>query len=102
MNKALAYIFLFIFSFQVLPVKQIGKILFKQLITEEIQDAAQTSDEEPTKKGKTSLDPVLISPSRFLARNLHLISVIQTAIHDAEKVPVSHIQEIHTPPPDFI
>ncbi|HTN18476.1 MAG TPA: hypothetical protein VL092_12380 [Chitinophagaceae bacterium] len=45
MRQWIAYFMLTIFSFQVLPVKEIGRILFKSLITEEIHEDYEECDE---------------------------------------------------------
>ncbi|MBL7710962.1 MAG: hypothetical protein JNL13_00790 [Chitinophagaceae bacterium] len=45
MRQWIAYFMLTIFSFQVLPVKEIGRILFKSLITEEIHEDHEECDE---------------------------------------------------------
>jgi len=98
-KKFLAYIFLFIFSFQVLPVKELGQILFKGLMTEEIHEAAA----DDTSGTKLKKEPArLFYRHEGLASILYFTSKVHTAIHDAEKLPRHFIPDIITPPPNFI
>ena len=103
MKKLIAYIFLFIFSFQVLPIKEIGKILFKNQLTEEIKEAdcSQKGDEDLSKLNKEG-DPYHNIDWEYqkTARLLYLSHSLQTAIHQAERLPKHHVGEIFTPPPN--
>lgn len=98
MKKWLAYIFLIIFSFQVLPVKEIGKILFKGQMTEEIHESH--TDESCNKLKKN--EPYKLYDAEIVARIQYFESKIQTAIHEAERLPKDYVPDIFTPPPNFI
>jgi hypothetical protein len=102
MQKLIAYLFLFIFSFQVLPVKEIGGILYKQLLTEEIHEGKTCSDDIPPSKLKPGLEPFLLSEPGYYAQNRYFGCNVITALHRAESIPISHVSDIFTPPPDFI
>ncbi len=103
MKKLLACFFLFIFSFQILPVKELGKILFKNQLTEEIkEDYTETEKEDSeTLKLKKDGDPLIKGAhEQELARLEYLYHSIQTALHEAERLPLSHVADIFTPPPN--
>lgn len=100
MKVFLAYIFLFIFSFQVLPVKELGKILFKGQMTEEIHEAGHGSDDSQASKAKKGADPFKISETEYTALNLYLGTRVLTAIHYAEDMNTQHIPDIFVPPPN--
>jgi hypothetical protein len=100
MKKWLAYIFLTIFSFQVLPVKEIGKILFKGQMTEEIHEA-DLADGSPSKI-KKSTDPFRLHPTETeqTARIQYISHRASLAVVESERLPLQFIPDIFTPPPN--
>lgn len=99
MKVYLASFFLLIFSFQVLPVKEIGKLLFKQTLTEEIHetenDEAGTNsivkkDNEPYTHHKHTL-----IHDKWLARYCNGLTG-----HLPSHVSKQYIPDILTPPPN--
>ena len=102
MQKLIAAIFLFIFSFQVVPVKEIGGVLYKQLITEEVPDAKTATDEQVPGKLKVAIDVFVLSESAYSNSNRYFGSSILILLHKAEAFPVFHIPDIFTPPPDLV
>jgi hypothetical protein len=102
MRKLLAYIFLTIFSFQVLPVKEIGKILFKGMMTEEIHETCHNADDTPGSKLKKGAEPfkLINSEASLTAQILYLDRATETAIHEAERLPNNFVPDIFTPPPN--
>lgn len=100
MRKWLAYICIAIFSFQILPVKEIGKILFKGQITEE-EVHGYTSDEGTPIKIKKEGDPFNYNEyAQSFGRMEVLTRKISTAIHSSDNLPDYHIPDILTPPPN--
>lgn len=95
MRKLLAYLFLVIFSFQILPIKEVGGILFKGLLTEEIHETLTGADENPHSKTKKRTETLEV----FLS-NVHLKSQIQTAMQCQEHLPSPFVPDIPTPPPN--
>jgi hypothetical protein len=98
-KAVLAYIFIIIFSTQILPIKEIGEVLFKGQITEEeVHGYGGNTDDGKSKKGNDTFPCV---PS---AQNHSRISIlsqkVSTAIHQAEKIPPHFVPEIITPPPN--
>lgn len=100
MRHILAYFFLIIFSFQVLPVKEIGKLLFKSQTTEEIHE--DYADNGPDAKIKKEGDPFKLSDFNVSssARIASLSAKIALVIHRTASLPDYHIPDILTPPPD--
>ena len=90
--------FLIIFSFQVLPVKQLGKMLFKNMMTEEIHECS-SADDGPTKL-KKSTEYFKLFEDQPLARISYLSNKVSTALHAAEALPNTHIPDIFAPPPN--
>jgi len=101
MKKWLAYIFLTIFSFQVLPVKEIGKILFKGQMTEEIHEADVTDGS--SSKIKKDADPYRLHPTEteLAARIQYTSKKASLAIIKSEKIPGQFIPDIFAPPPNL-
>jgi hypothetical protein len=103
MKKFIAGIFLLIFSFQILPVKELGKMLFKNQLTEEIKETCDTDVEDAESlKLKKEADPFhpSTSHSEYVARIQFLSHSLQTALHQAERLPIPHVADIFTPPPN--
>lgn len=100
MKKLLAYVLLVIISFQALPVKEMGKILYLGLITEEIHesDVEDGSSKLKLKKPETAFKPGMDTPSR----NQHLAQIAMQAIHRAEQVVRQYIPDTVTPPPNIL
>ena len=96
------YILLTIFSFQVLPVKEIGKLLYKGFMTEEVQDSECSNEEHNVniiKKEAEAYKPGPIYTS-LAAREFGLW--VQLAIKQAERMPRQFVPDILTPPPNRI
>jgi hypothetical protein len=100
MKKFVAYIFLFIFSFQVLPVKEIGSILFKGQMTEEIHETVD--DTSPGGKVKKEPEVKLFIKNEMQALAMRFTSIAQLAIHGSANLPRHFVPDIFTPPPNFI
>ncbi len=102
MRKIIAYIFLLIFSFQVVPVKELGKILFKGQITEEeVHNWGGTSEEPIPSKHKKDGDPFYYNANfQETARSKFLSHQLNLALHCAERIPRWHVPDIVTPPPN--
>lgn len=98
-KKIISYIFLTIFTLQVLPVKEIGKILYKGMMTEEIHEV---ETEGKAGDGKTlkwkPLNEYYVTADNN--RALYFTTVIQIAIHQAENLPDRFVPDITTPPPN--
>lgn len=99
-QKLLTIFFLFIFSFQVLPVKEIGKILFNGTMVEEIHESAPDND-EPTTKLKLENDPYTHHRQfDYACRSLMLTSG-GLGLLKPESISKQHIPDIITPPPNI-
>jgi len=97
MKMWLASLFLFIFSSQVLPVKEVGKILFKSQLTEEIHEHHSPDDHQKSKKFS---DPFTGLSGDITVRLLQVSHDAALAIHYADYAPAAHVPDIFTPPPN--
>lgn len=98
MKVVLASIFMFIFSFQVVPVKEIGKLLFKGTMTEEIHESEFDGDEKSCEIKKEG-DPYTSHRSypnycRYVEKAGRLN--MATPVHVSKQ----YIPDIPTPPPN--
>lgn len=87
-----------------LPVKQLGRLLYKGVMTEEIHES-QEIDEDCQDDPLTKLDSDPLKEFYTLASTSqaykHYTDVaVNVAIHFAEQVPLSHVTDIFTPPPN--
>lgn len=102
MKHVIAYIFLVIFSFQMLPVKEIGKILFKGQITEEEAHTCGAKGDN----GNSQLAKYNEFLESGFANDEHLSRIafynksLSVAFSIAEKLPMGFIPDIPTPPPN--
>ncbi len=104
MRLFLALIFLTIFSFQVLPLKVIGKLLAKAQTTEEVQEDDADVDGFDGKVVKFQ-DDQNVEHNTFgnlAASVLYFNNKLSTLIHSSEKLPLVHVTKIPSPPPDFL
>lgn len=104
MRHFLAYVFIMIFSFQVLPVKELGKILFKGQMTEEVHEMGHSANDSNDGAGalklKMGADLFKATNTGFVALNHYLNTKVTTAIHHSEQLPDNFEPEILTPPPN--
>lgn len=100
MRKFIAYICLLIFSFQVLPVKEIGSILFKQQMTEEIHETVD--DNPPGSKIKKESETKLFIKNEMMASAIYLTKIVELALHRSEHLPRHFVPDIVTPPPNVV
>ncbi|RYD57691.1 MAG: hypothetical protein EOP56_07910 [Sphingobacteriales bacterium] len=102
-KKWLAYILLCIFSFQVLPVKELGKLLFKGQLTEEIHEESYSDAEDlENNKLKKNEEPLKFHMplDELFARSRYYTHNIMVAIHEADHIPLLYLPDIPTPPPN--
>lgn len=99
MRKCLAVMFLIIFSFQVIPMKVIGKLLAKGQTEEEVKHSSDDCKDDGD--GKTGKYNDLMSYCH------HEFSVSEPAVknqvwemHRSEDVPAAPVTEIPCPPPN--
>jgi hypothetical protein len=84
-----------------LPIKEIGKVLFKGQVTEEeVHNYGRHSDESKSKKGNDTFP--FVPSAQHHSRISELTQKVNTAIHLAETIPPHFVPEIITPPPNSI
>lgn len=100
MRIFLAYIFIIIFSFQVLPVRELGKIFSKGQLTEEVHNDNDTFDDCAFKIKKGS-DLFHFTHTEYTVRDKHFTVQILAKIQATERIPQHHVPEVPTPPPNY-
>ena len=100
MRRLLASVFLFLFSFQIMPVKEIGKVLFNGLMTEEIHETSGEGDNSGSKQKKGFKPLNLFSNESQTAQSIFFDKASDLAIQEAERLPNNFIPDIFTPPPN--
>lgn len=101
MRQLIAYICILFISFQVIPVKEIGALLFKgQFLEEEIHSCNNQSSENHSLKLKKEgpLDYYTLIQNN--SRIAYLGQQSSLAIELTEKLPIPFIADIVTPPPN--
>ncbi len=111
MRPLVALFFLFVFSFQMFPVKALGRLIAKAQMTEEVKqccdDDGSCGDDDCSKDGKDGKDDVETLPGDLF---LTTVSDIVTSVHTSSQVTVMpwlseeliHLykKDIHCPPPN--
>lgn len=100
-KKLLASLFLFIFSFQVLPVKEIGKILFKGGMTEEIHEAHCDIDDEGNFELNKQQDPYNSNYHSEYYNKLAVLTSNGLSTSTPQHISKQFIPDIVTPPPNW-
>ena len=102
-RHVLATIFLIVFSFQVLPVKELGKLLFKGQMTEEVHESNTSStDDNGCIKMKLGSDPFGLAPDHHMtfSGESYLDTKLHTAMQRSEQLIEPFVPGIPTPPPN--
>lgn len=96
MRNLLAYFFLIIFSFQVLPMRAIGKIIAKGQLTEEVNEDCCNADDSDTANGNDMIC--------LFSEYVSIVSPVEvkaaTPVFRNEDLPSDLIKDIHCPPPN--
>ncbi|GEO10653.1 hypothetical protein SAE01_31490 [Segetibacter aerophilus] len=84
---------------QMLPIKQIGKVLASNQWTEELPHDADDLGKDPSVKFNHPFLPPAnyTTPDSFASDNKAL-----AYIHHSEQIPSNHSTEVVTPPPDAV
>ncbi len=98
--------FLLIFTFQVLPVREIGKLMGKGQTTEEVEDDAGCDNDAQGKLSKYGDPDDQIVPAGSnnrdqLASRIGFNNKLAAFIHKEESLPAVHVAEMPYPPPDM-
>ena len=83
--------------FQLLPVRQLGSLLFSNQLQEELPHAS--NEVEKDLKGKLDFKKEFYPTHDFALVN-YIFSSTTSYIHFATALPLPHAGEIHTPPPN--
>lgn len=81
-------------------MKELGKLLFKAQMTEEIHECGTDDNCQSKLKKNPSFDFKLGDECDNTASIQYLSAKITTAIHLADRLPNHHVPDIFTPPPN--
>lgn len=97
MAKKLCSLFLLlVLAIQVLPIRQMGSMLFGNQFTEELPHSFDT-DKDCCKKETLKSDYITPTP---LSVPASLIDLALHCPHFADAIPLNHTGDIHVPPPN--
>ncbi len=100
MKQWLSYLLIILFSLQVLPVKELGKMLLKKAATGQSAD----DNEEESGAGKDlkekTIDKLFLTTDGISFRMFITDSLVKTALHYLCHFKASFYPDITTPPPD--
>lgn len=98
MKKLIAIIFLVLLSIQILPVREIGKLIASGILTEEKPSMVEDIKEEAIKINYLQTNhEALISTCVFDSSKQH-----HERKHSKEEMPHSFCGDIFSPPPNFL
>ncbi len=96
MGKRIINIFLIlVMAIQILPIQQMGKLLYTNQFTEEIPHNLDHSGELQKSESKSDF---ISTPELSIAHLKDCISLIRPVTADV--IPQNHTTEIHVPPPN--
>ncbi len=101
MKQLTALILLAFFTLQVFPVLEIGKLLSKKQLVEEVGELEQNMDDINNELKIDDQKQANTIPFGD-AWSRHFSQVVSIAIQEAETLPKSFIPDILTPPPNGI
>lgn len=94
----ISLICLTVLMFQLLPVKQLGSLLFSNQLQEELPHAAADVEKGMNENPDFKKDFYYI---HNITQVNHIACNTNLFIHFATALPFAHVGEIHTPPPNF-
>lgn len=98
LKKIIAVICLVVLSIQVIPLRQIGAILFNNQITEEIAHASDCGKKSSGEKEFHHYSPVHV----FNNASLELAGTNNQSIYARDRLVRQHVDEVPTPPPNLV
>ena len=97
--KIIAFFLSLLIGMQMLPVRQIGNLLGKNQLTEELpHDADESGKDSSVKFNHPFLPPANYTTSVSFASETKALAYI----HFSEQIPSNHSTEVVSPPPDSV
>lgn len=97
--KVIAFFLSVLLAMQMLPIKQIGKVLASNQWTEELPHDTDDLGKELTVKFN---HPFLPPENYTISASLISESKALAYLHLSEQIPSNHSTEVVSPPPDFV
>lgn len=95
-KKICTYFLLLVLTIQILPIQQMGSLLFSNQFTEELAHSVEI-EKNFLKQGAVKSD--YLSAASFTLASLFINSSSQY-LHFADAIPQNHADDIHVPPPN--
>ena len=96
--KVIAFFLGLLIAMQMLPVKQIGKVLASNQWTEELPHDSDEPGKDPTVK----FNHPFLPPANYTSISVSSETKALAYIHFSEQIPSNHSTEVVTPPPDSV
>jgi hypothetical protein len=96
-KKLITYFLLLVMSIQILPVQQLGRMLFCNQFTEELPHQGLDTDKDGFNKGFDKGICLYTSGFHF---GINSSNISSQYLHFADAIPLSHEVDIHVPPPN--
>src|SRR4051812_47024169 len=97
--KVISFLLSLLMMMQMMPVKQIGKVLASNQWTEELpHDCDEAGKDAPAKFNHPFLPPANYSTPVSLGSEVGALAYI----HHSEQIPSNHSTEVVSPPPDTV
>lgn len=100
MKQWISFILILLFSFQVLPVKELGKIFIKKNLTEQVQDETDGSSDATKKLNEKELDKLFVHAPTLRLTAMFTEELVKVALHNLPLFEDHFHPDISTPPPD--
>jgi hypothetical protein len=97
-KKFCTYFLLLVLAIQILPIQQMGSLLFSNQFTEELPHSADTDIDKGCFKKADLKSDYLSTPSFSL--NSAFIDFSFQHLYFADAIPQNHTGDIHVPPPN--
>jgi len=99
MKQWLSYLLIILFSFQALPVKELGKLLIKKAITEQVEDEANGADTSKQFAEK-DIEKLFMHTQVFHLTAIYSTEQVKVALHNLPVFEDHFHPDVTTPPPD--
>ncbi len=100
MKPWLACILMILFSFQALPVKELGKLLGKKAIQEQVQDESGDTSDASKQFAEKEIEKLFVHSQAFQLTTLVVEEQVKVALHRFHFFEDHFHPDITTPPPD--
>ncbi len=98
--KIISFLLCMLMALQMLPLREIGKMLGTNQWTEELPH--QLGDDEGKSDSSTPFQKAFLSPYNYAGNSILDEAKVNAYIHHSEQIPSNHSTEVVSPPPDML